>query len=155
MKEKPRNIRAGLSRRGYRGGLGGSPSNYSDQRPSLRFVPALSLCKSSRNSTDSSLKPVGLIFRKGSSRRYATRILEVTELSSFQFVLVPFLVSPNSDSQVSQLTNRAYAYQLSVDRWWFCEMLTYPRAKPASTADLSRSKRHSGGGRPVSYWCVA
>jgi hypothetical protein len=97
----------------------------------------------------------GVIFRKGSSRRYATRILEVTELSSFQFVLVPFLVSPNSDSQVSQLTNRAYAYQLSVDRWWFCEMLTYARAKPASTADLSRSERHSGGGRPVSYWCVA
>jgi hypothetical protein len=65
MKEKPRNIRAGLSRRGCRGGLGGSPSNLTNQRPSLPFVPALSLWQKIGTPPTVSQKFFGVIFRKG------------------------------------------------------------------------------------------
>ena len=130
------------------GGIGGSPSDLTNQRPSLPFVPALSLCQKIR---ELHRQFPEVLWRDLSP----TRILEVTELSSFQFVLVPFLVSPNSDSQVSQLTNRAYAYQLSVDRWWFCEMLTYAAQSLQAPQTYHALSGIAAAGGPVSYWCVA
>jgi hypothetical protein len=111
MKEKPRNIRAGLSRRGCRGGLGGSPSNLTDQRPSLPFVPAFSLWQKfgelHRQFTEAFWRDLS----QRVVRRYATRILEVTELSSSQFVLIPFLVCPNSDSTAAHQQSEPMFHQ--------------------------------------------
>jgi hypothetical protein len=113
MKEKPRKMRAGLSRRGCRGM--GAPRLT--RLINVRRFPSFLLFRPRKKFGELHRQfPKGLWrdLSQRVARRYATRILEVTELPSFQFVLIPFLVCPNSDSTAAHQQSEPTSHQLSV-----------------------------------------